>query len=114
MSLPPIDSTPLAADAQGILRVSGTRVPLDVVLHAFQAGATAEEIVLQFDTLPLADVYTVLGHYLRHRAAFDEYLRANQAADETVWREAQARQQQAGIRERLMNRRVANVPVPGG
>ena len=104
MNLPPIDGTPLALDAHGVLRVSGTRVSLDVVLRAFRDGATPEEIVLQFDTLPLADVYAVIGHYLRHRPAFDEYLRANEAADEAVWREAQARQQRAGIRDRLTAR----------
>src|SRR5437867_2284069 len=47
---------PLAADVNGVLRVSGTRVTLDTVVGAFNAGALAEEIVLRYDSLQLADV----------------------------------------------------------
>ena len=38
------DPVPLAYDADGVLRVAGTRVRLDTVVGAFRLGATAEEV----------------------------------------------------------------------
>jgi len=48
---------PLAADAQGVIRVGGTRVTLDTVVSAFYEGATPEEITQQYPSLELGDVY---------------------------------------------------------
>jgi hypothetical protein len=39
---------PLQALEDGVVRVGGTRVTLDTVVIAFEQGATAEEIVLQY------------------------------------------------------------------
>jgi hypothetical protein len=39
-----VDAIPLAMDAHGVFRVGRTRVTLDLVVAAFQRGATAEEI----------------------------------------------------------------------
>ena len=35
---------PLVADADGVIRVRGTRVTMETILTAFDEGATAEEI----------------------------------------------------------------------
>ena len=61
------EKIPLSADDKGVLRISGTRVPLDSVVDMFDEGATPEEIVEQFDALKLDDVYAVITYYLRHR-----------------------------------------------
>src|SRR5258708_22407689 len=61
-----VDEIPLAKDAQGTYRVGGTRVTLDLVVRAFNRGATAEEIVQKYDNLRLPDVYQVIGYYLKH------------------------------------------------
>lgn len=45
---------PLRSDADGVIRVAGTRVTLDTVAYAFKHGATAEEIVQQYPTLPFS------------------------------------------------------------
>jgi len=106
---------PLEADAAGILRVAGTRVPVDNVLHEFLAGASAEEIVSSYPTLPLADVYTLIGHYLSHRAELDVYLKKNQ--DATSAAIAEGRRRQSGLRERLLARlntsEASSAPVLG-
>src|SRR5829696_5565391 len=70
------DPVPIRVDhaSNGALRVGPTRVTLDVMLEAYRGGASPEEIVARFPTLNLADVYSVIGHYLRHRAEFDAYL----------------------------------------
>ena len=57
---------PLVFDPDGVLRVRGTRVTLETVLAAFADGATAEEIAQQYPSIPLADVYQVIGYGLRH------------------------------------------------
>lgn len=83
----------------------GTRVTLDTVVHAFQRGSTAEEIVHQFPSLGLADVYAVIGYYLNHRADVEEYLAEQEAERNEVRREAETRHSPDGIRERLLARK---------
>ena len=61
------DTLPLETDADGVVRVSRTRVTLDTLVRAFIEGATAEEIAQQYPAVPLADVYSIIGYYLRRR-----------------------------------------------
>jgi uncharacterized protein (DUF433 family) len=83
LDAPPTETVPLKTDSRGAIRVGGTRVTLDVVIAAYQRGATAEDIVRQFDVLRADDVHAVLAYYLRHRGDVDAYLteRAASAAD---------------------------------
>lgn len=37
----------------------------DLVVTAFRAGATAEDIAQKFPPVPLADVHLIIAHYLR-------------------------------------------------
>jgi uncharacterized protein (DUF433 family) len=67
-------TVPLMADADGVMRVSGTRVTLDSLLAAFNEGATAEEIAQQYPSVSLGDVYQVIGYYLGHSSELDTYL----------------------------------------
>jgi uncharacterized protein (DUF433 family) len=59
-----VDEIQLGKDPHGVYRVGGTRVTVDLVVRAFNRGATAEEIVQKYDTLRLPDVYQVIGYYL--------------------------------------------------
>ncbi|MDQ3005873.1 MAG: DUF433 domain-containing protein [Chloroflexota bacterium] len=95
---------PLETDAQGVIRVSKTRVTLDTIVTAFKEGATAEEIAQQYPTVPLADVYYVIGYYLRRRDEVESYLdkRKNEADD--LQKQMEARFNPVGIRERLLAR----------
>jgi uncharacterized protein (DUF433 family) len=99
------EPVPLMIDTHGAVRVGGTRVTLDTVVAAFREGATAEEITQQYPTLPLADVYSVIGYYLRHQADVDAYLRDRQNRAVEVRRENEARLDPTGIRDRLLARR---------
>lgn len=96
---------PLAEDTDGVVRVSGTRVTLDTVVTAFNEGATAEEIVYQYPSLPLADVYAVISYYLRQRANVEAYMRKRQQLGADVRKQNEARFSSQGVRERLMARR---------
>jgi uncharacterized protein (DUF433 family) len=95
---------PLAMDADGVLRVGGTRVTLDTVVGAFQDGATPEEIVVQYPALALADVYAVISYYLQNRADVEAYLHERQAFAAEVRKQNEARFDSQGIRERLLVR----------
>jgi uncharacterized protein (DUF433 family) len=66
---------PLTRLENGTLRVTGTRIPLERIVEQYNGGQTPEQIVEAFDTLRLSDVYTLIGFYLDHRVAVDEYVR---------------------------------------
>lgn len=91
--------------ADGVVRVGATRVTLETVVAAFREGATAEEIAQQYPTLGLADVYSVIGYYLRHRAEVESYLRDRQRQSAQARRENEARLDPSGVRDRLVTRR---------
>jgi uncharacterized protein (DUF433 family) len=95
---------PLATQ-DGVIRVAGTRVSLESVLIAFKGGCTPEEIVQQYPSLPLADVYTAIAYYLRNRPEIDSYLAQQTARREQVERDLDARYGLREMRERLLARR---------
>jgi uncharacterized protein (DUF433 family) len=96
---------PIRADEDGVLRVGGTRVTLDTVVGAFNAGSTPEEIALQYDSLRLEDVYLVVGYYLRNQAEIDSYLAQRREEGDAMRAEADARLRWSEVRERLLARR---------
>jgi uncharacterized protein (DUF433 family) len=79
IAMPAAVDVPLWTDDNGKIRIGGTRVLLELVIHAFQQGETAESIIDSYPTLKLAEVYAVIAYYLTHRAEVDQYMR--QAAD---------------------------------
>jgi uncharacterized protein (DUF433 family) len=97
---------PIREDESGVLRVGDTSVLLDLVVHAFKDGATAEMIVQSYPTLNLADVYAVIAYYLRHCEEVEEYLAANEREADQIRKRIEAAQpDMIGIRERLLARR---------
>lgn len=98
-------TVPLSADEAGVMRVAGTRVSLDSVVHAFDEGATPEEIAQDFPSLDLAAIYSVVGYYLQNRAEVVEYLAQRKAQREHLKTEAESRFRPDGLRERLSARK---------
>lgn len=101
------ETVPLVTDVNGVVRVGKTRVTLDTVISAFLDGATAEEITYQYPSLDLADVYSVIGYYLRRRAEVDAYLQQRQEQAEKIRKQNESRFDPSGIRERLLARRAS-------
>ncbi|MEA5617631.1 DUF433 domain-containing protein [Cronbergia sp. UHCC 0137] len=101
-----IDPIPLLVDADGVARIGKTRITLDTVVTAFLEGATAEEIVEQYPSLQLADLYSVIGYYLRHQVEVDNYLKVRQERGIQVRQENERRFNPIGIRERLLARQT--------
>lgn len=100
-------TVPIERTTDGVLRVDGTRIPIDTIIFAFHQGATAEEIALRYPALKLADIYTVLSYYLQHQAEVDAYLQQRQEHAARVRQENEARFPPDGIRARLLARRAA-------
>jgi uncharacterized protein (DUF433 family) len=98
---------PLQADEDGVLRVGGTRVRLETVVDAFNNGCAAEEILLKYPSLKLADIYAVITYYLWHRDAVEAYVEERRRFAEQVRQENEARFPPDGVRERLLARRPA-------
>lgn len=96
---------PLKKDPNGAWRIGDTRVLLDVVVHAFNAGRTPEEIIQSYDTLQLEDVYAVLAYYLTHRAGVDTYIQEQEEKADAVWQGIRVRTDYKEFRERLLARR---------
>jgi hypothetical protein len=47
-------------------------------VYAFNQGASAEEILQQYPSLALADIYATISYYLQHRSSVDDYLKERQ------------------------------------
>jgi uncharacterized protein (DUF433 family) len=79
------DPLPLRVEPGGGIRVGNSRVHLEIVIEAFDGGASPESIVQAYDTLDLADVYAVVAYYLRHKDEVKAYVaERNQKMEE--WR----------------------------
>ena len=102
---------PLETDADGVARVGRARVTLDTIVAAFEDGATAEEIVYQYPSLNLADVYSVLGYYLQRRPEVEAYLRQRRRQADEAREQNEARFDPRGVRDRLLARRAGHKVV---
>ncbi len=101
------ESLPIVMDHDGVMRILHSRVTLDTLVSAFQDGATAEEIAQQYPTVSLADIYSIIGYYLRRHPEIDAYLARRQQAAQQVRQQNERRCNPAGIRARLLARRTA-------
>jgi len=95
-----MEAIPLSKDAHGVYRIGGTRVTLDLVVRAFNRGATAEEIVQKFPSLELSDVYQVIGYYLKYSRELAEYFKTRER-DEKALLTDHPEWSPVGLRQRL-------------
>jgi uncharacterized protein (DUF433 family) len=96
---------PLSTDSDGVVRVAGTRIPLERVVHAFIDGATPEQIAQDFDVLTVEQVYSVESFYLQNRREVDAYLAESEREGAAIRAEIERQFDPSGIRARLLARR---------
>lgn len=102
------EAPPVRQDDAGAVRVGDSRVLLELVVRAFQDGATPEAIVQRYSTLSLPDVYAVIAYYLRHPSEVEQYLAARErTAEEVTRRTASCQGDLSEIRARLLAQREA-------
>ena len=77
MTLPLDEPLPLpwSIDSYGNIRISGTRITIDLLFAYFEADYSPEYLIEQFPTLKPADVYLVKAFYLLHPEESREHLR---------------------------------------
>src|SRR5438445_11104711 len=96
------ESIPLVTGPDGVIRLHGTRVTLDTLVAAFLEGATAEEIAQQYPSVSLADIYQVIGYYLRHSAELESYFAQRRRSASEAKRLNESSWPSDGVRDRLM------------
>jgi uncharacterized protein (DUF433 family) len=99
------EAPPLRQDVSGALRVGHSRVLLELVVRAFEDGATPEAITQRYPTVTLADIYAVIAYYLRHREDIEAYLIEREHRAQEVRHRIEAHQGNlADLRDRLLAR----------
>ena len=99
---------PLEKNVDGVVLVGQTRVTLDTVATSFKNGASAEEIVCRYPALNLADVYAVIGYYLKNQSETESYLLQRQNIADQVYQKNQDRCDTSDIRKRLISRKIGS------
>lgn len=102
------EAPPLTLDGTGGLRIGNSRVLLELVIRAFEDGATPEAITQRYETATLADIYSVIAYYLRHRDEINTYLMAREERANKVRTRIEDQQKDlADVRGRLLERQRA-------
>ena len=108
---------PLTITEYGTIRIKGSRVSLDSIVHHFKLGATAEQIAHSFPSLNLADIYAAITYYLTHRDDVEAYLRRQETEADALQQqiESDPKRQAAMVelRERILARWAARQETAG-
>lgn len=78
------EAPPFSEDESGAIRIGNSRVLLELVIRAFQDGASPESIMQRYSTLSLSEVYSTIGYYLRHQQEIESYLNERDQLAESV------------------------------
>jgi uncharacterized protein (DUF433 family) len=96
--------SPLHQDDRGVIRVIGSRITLDTLVHIWQRGDTLGEIHEGFPSLTFAQIKGVIAWYQNHTAEADEYLAKGDAEEEELLKRIQSDPRYKERRELLMQR----------
>jgi hypothetical protein len=78
---------------------------VELVIRAFQDGATPEAIAQRYPTATLADIYAVIAYYLRHHQEVDAYLAEREQQAQAVRQRIERHQGDlADLRRRVLAR----------
>lgn len=67
--------TPLRQDDGGMIRVTGSRVTIDILVARYWRGDTFEEIHEGFPSVSIEAIQKIIHWYLANRSEVDEYIR---------------------------------------
>ena len=101
---------PLRVDNDGVVRVGQTRVRLETVVIAFNAGCDPKQILEKYPSLKAGEIYAVIAHYLRHQSEVDAYVAECRRVSAAVGQELDDHFPRNGVRERLLARRKSSEP----
>jgi hypothetical protein len=81
-------------------------VLLDLVVHHFKQGATAEQVQHSFPSLTLRDVYGAIFYYLQHVEEVEAYLAGQEEQAKEIERMVRSAQGANSLQKRLEERRA--------
>jgi len=83
----------------GNWRVTGSRVSIDSIIHAYQQGESPEQIAQNFPALSAEQVHGAIAFYLHHRDMMDRYLKEQAELHERL--RAEAAERNRDLHERI-------------
>ena len=83
------------------IRVVGSRITLDTLVHIYQRGDTIERIAVGFPTISLEQIKAVIDWYLTHQKEADQYLEEREVWAEKLRREIESQPGYIPLREKL-------------
>jgi uncharacterized protein (DUF433 family) len=98
-------NAPLHLTEEGTIRIKGSRVSLDSIVHHFKLGATAEQVQDSFPSLSLREIYGAITYYLENEGTVEEYLRRQTEEAQATRRFVESRANTTALRERIRARR---------
>ena len=96
---------PLTIWEDGSIRVTGSRVTLDSIVHEFKLGATAEQVLHSFPSVSLREIYGAIFYYLNNTEDVEEYFRQREKGAEETRRFIESRMDTKALRARILARR---------
>ena len=96
----------LKAWEDGTIRVGSSRVLLDLVVHHFKQGATAEQIQHSFPSLTLREVYGAIYYYLEHTEELEMVLADQERQAQEIELRVRSAQVSSSLQKRLEERRA--------
>lgn len=105
MSVVSTSEIKLTKTEAGVIRIGDSRVSLDSVIIAFNQGSAPEQIVYDYDSLSLSEVYATISYYLQYCEEVDSYLAGRAKQNKELRESNEVRFNQKGLREKLLSRR---------
>ena len=113
MKIDPSENVPLWVDEEhGVVRIPGTRLKLETVIHMFYEGCTEPaEIVRSFDTLTVEVARRILDWYQTRREEVDAYMEWTEKEAERIRAEYEPRIAKIARREGREIKQVQAQPI---
>lgn len=82
--------TPLRQDDGGTIRVTGSRVTIDILVTAYLQGDSFEEIHEEFPSVSLEAIEKIIPWYLDNQREVDDYIRKRDEEAERLRQEIES------------------------
>lgn len=102
LNYPKIQAVPLTTTKEGVIKIAGTRIGLDIVVEEYNAGVSPEEIAYNYPSLTLANIYAVITYYLQNKHDVDEYIEQLDQKAEQIRQSVETEHGLDAVRQRLI------------
>jgi uncharacterized protein (DUF433 family) len=100
------DTVPLVQWENGTIRVRGSRVTLDTIVHKMEMGDSVERIHRGFPTVSVKQIKEILAWYFANKVEADEYLREQEATGDYIRKTIESTPEYRAFREEFLRRKA--------